>query len=491
MIIIYTLCSLWSIRIIGNLLSYIHLWWVKEYRFDRMLIHLKTDQGKRLLILPFRSPPISPKSIGVFSLSLFTLFFLFQTLQLSLLLRFLLLDIAAFPITAFWVFILAIPTIVYHEVLIFLAVRKLRQHKRMQVIGITGSYGKTSVKEFLATILESRYQVLKTEGSKNSPIAIAELILHKLQPDHVVFVVEMAAYKRGEIARMTEMVQPQIGIVTAINEQHQDLFGSLDITKQAKYELIAGLNGVRIAIFNADNPHTLAMASWAANDKAQVWLYTQKSMLKSLQAQRWFEINNVKNTNSAIAFSLKSVGKTMMVTAAVLGAHQAENITAAIAGAIAAGLDFKSAVGATSAIHSFSKTMEAKPGIKGSTFIIDTFSNNPDAARAALNYLETRPGKKILVFQPMIELGSYSEAAHKSVGKLAGKICDEILVTNPNFFTAFVQGVHTVNPKKSVRVVTATEGARRISQSVTKGDTVLFKGKEAESVINALTKYSK
>ena len=104
------------------------------------------------------------------------------------------------------------PTGIYHKLLIAKAIRKLRDHKSMIVIGITGSYGKTTTKEYLASILSTRFRVLKTEASKNSPIGIAEVILRKLTSQHEVFVVEMGAYKIGEIAEMAAMARPQIGI---------------------------------------------------------------------------------------------------------------------------------------------------------------------------------------------------------------------------------------------------------------------------------------
>jgi len=256
MTVVTILSILWCARLLLNLLSYIQLWYVKEYRFDRMLIHLKTKQGKRLLFLPWRRPPLKPKACFIFIASALVLLGIYFILPLFIIWKLFFMDILLFPITAVFVLIAKVPTWIYHGILIRKAINKLQSHKKMIVIGITGSYGKTSTKEILATILGTKFKTLKTEASKNSPIGIAEVILSKLTPDDEVFIVEMGAYKPGEIREMCKIVKPSIGIVTAINEQHQDLFGSIDATVKAKYELIQGLNDGKIAIFNADNRYT-------------------------------------------------------------------------------------------------------------------------------------------------------------------------------------------------------------------------------------------
>src|SRR3989344_5223475 len=210
---------LWITRIAGNVLSYAKLWWLKEYRFDRMFIHLRTKQGKQILFIPFHFYHVSPKSILLILLTFLLLAFLYMYVPMTWWLAFLVVDLLTFPVTGLVVSFLTVPTIFVHEWRIWRATSVLRSHTPMMVIGVTGSYGKTSTKEYLSTILSTKYKVLKTEASKNSLIGIAEVVLHDLRPDTEVFVVEMGAYKRGEIARMSEMVRPQIGIVTAINPQ--------------------------------------------------------------------------------------------------------------------------------------------------------------------------------------------------------------------------------------------------------------------------------
>ena len=215
----------WCLRILANIFSFIQLWFIKEYRLDRMLIHLRTNQGKKIYFLPFRRPPIIPKTICLFFLMFFSNFLIFWIPEAHWVLKLFIIDLLSFPISGFWVFILHLPTIIWHKIIVELAKNKLQNHKSLKIIGITGSFGKTSTKEYLYTILSEKFNVLKTEASKNSLIGIAEMILHKLTPDHQILIAEMGAYKMGEIKQMVDFVNPQIGIITAINAQHQDLFG--------------------------------------------------------------------------------------------------------------------------------------------------------------------------------------------------------------------------------------------------------------------------
>lgn len=437
-----------------------------------MIIQLRTSQGKRFWWPQRRRPPISPKSILLVLFSLVFFGYLIWTLRVPLLLRLGLADLLSFPITWIFVVMLNAPTSMYHKFLIAKAVRKIFDHKPMIVIGVTGSYGKTSVKDYLATILSSKFMVLKTEASKNLPIGIAEVILQKLTPEHEVFVVEMGAYKRGEIAEMAKMVRPQIGIITAINEQHQDLFGTLENTMKAKYELIAGLVGKRIAIMNMNDERVRTMAEWAKRDGCDVW-------------ERRFSAVDVSAGFYGLEFTCMFEKEKVGVKTPVIGVHQVGNILAAIAGAVAAGMTFTEAAKAASDIRPNPKSLDLIPGINGSIYINDTFNNNPDSARVALDVLRWAKGKKFLVFQPMIELGEYARSSHREVGAYAARICDEIILTNRNFYEDFMEGVtETV----SVSVLAPDKAAMLLKSKLGKGDAVLFKGKEAAHVLKALCK---
>jgi len=521
-------CAL-SVRFIHKLSGLIFLWWRKEYRLDRMWIHMQTTQGRSLylgktdLILAgilvfwfipqtssiagialsvyafglallylirlksFLIPSRSPKVIALYG-AFGALVISGIALGLPAFLALAILDVLMFPISIFLVILLGLPTKLYHAFIIRDAVSKLRNHTPMTVIGITGSYGKTSVKDYLAIILESRFRTLKTEASKNSPIGIAEVLREQLIPSHEFFVVEMAAYKPGEIAEMTRMVLPQIGILTAINPQHQDLFGSIENTVKAKYELVTGLSGPRVLVANADDPRVLEMGKRAKREGCTLLWYTiaDSGKLPLSRDERFIRASDIREEQGGIRFTCIYGKERYSVRAPVLGAHQAGNIIAAIGAAVVSGMPFADAVKGAAGISPAHKVMEKIRGINGSTFIDDTFNNNPDAARAALSYIGSHTGKRFVVFQPMIELGEYAESAHEEVGRNAAGNADEIILTNANHYQAFVRGVRSRSADVRVSVKKPKGTADYLKGVVTKHDIVLFKGKDAEHALRLL-----
>lgn len=508
------------------------LWWRKEYRWDRMLIHLKTPQGKSTLIgktnilfllllalwfVPVLRdwitvvlsacvavlavayirkfsqwflPPISPKVVVLCVSLCIAISVAVMVLPFPEIISLAVADLLLFPVSALLVAAMGIPTRIVHRMRIRQAVMRLRSHAPMTVVGVTGSYGKTSVKEYLSAILESRMRTLKTEASKNSPIGIAETVLRLLTPEHAAFVVEMGAYKPGEIRDMAGMVRPEVGIVTAINPQHQDLFGSLERTMQAKYELLAGLTGKRIAIVNLDDARTRDMGAWAKRDGCEVWGWTIAGGGKTIGEAgyaRIFRASGITHSLSGISFRAAMGNTRAAVNAPVLGAHQAGNILAAIAGAVACGVSFSDAAAAAGKIRPAKKVMQVVRDADGVTLIDDTFNNNPDAAKAAIAFLKQAKGEKILVFQPMIELGAYAEQSHEDVGRFAAGICDAVILTGRSHEPAFTRGVRSVSQHLPVYVLTPENAAAYIRAQQEKGHvTVLFKGKDAEHALALL-----
>ncbi len=471
---------IWLIRIGINIVSYIALWYVKEYRPDRMIIHLKkTRQGKWILFPKWKLPPFSTKTFTLTGVLFLTELALFIFLPYQLFIKLLIMDFALFPLSFLFAMLVRIPTKLFHIYTIAKARKVLAAHTWKSVIGITGSYGKTSTKDFVTTILSGAYSVLKTEASKNSSIGISETVLSTLVDTHQMFVVEMGAYNVGEIKEMTELVRPNIGIITAINAQHQDLFGSMETTMKAKYELLQGLTRNKIAIVNEDIEETHAMGLWAKQEGVHVWFVTRD---KKLYTDATFWIDAVASDTSSVTFMLHYKKEKEKITVSISGEHFVMNIALAVAAAVASGLSFREACTYAHRIQRSGNVMRLHIGIKGETLINDTFNNNPEAAIAGLEYLAKFSKKKILVFQPMIELGTFTDSSHERVGKVAGSVCDEIILTNDNFSKPFIQGVHETNPNISVHILPAEKAAQHIKQSISAGDAVLFKGKEAEFV---------
>lgn len=517
------------VRMVFIVRNIVHLWWRKEYRLDRMRIHVRSPQGaktilgkQQMIALAFlglwlvpglaqwsiaglaafgvgsgiwsyrnaRSYQIPPRSPKVYMLFLAMVAFVCTMVLagLPVLIALAVSDVLLLPYTTLCVLFISIPTRVYHAYTISRSVRMLRSHTPMQVVGITGSFGKTSVKEYLATIVSTHLPTLATKASMNSPIGIAERILTALDPKQSIFVVEMGAYRPGEIQKMSAMVRPEIGILTAINVQHQDLFRTLETTMKAKYELVQGLVGRRIVIANLDDTRVSIMAKRAQHDGCTVWGYSMdETCVRPAFVERLFVAKHIVFSHTGISFHAQSQNQRANVTAPLLGKYQVGNVLAAIAGACACGMTLPDACRAASQVRAAKHVMQVVAGVRGATFIDDTFNNNPDAAKAAIEYLSHATGNKILVFQPMIELGTYAESAHRDVGQYAAshKI-DAVILTNASYLDAFRQGAKTVSDTCDILVMNPTHAAQYITSHIGKKSAVLFKGKDAAHVLDAL-----
>lgn len=472
-------------RTIRNILYHLFWWEKKEYRLDRMLVHLKeTSQGFRWMINPisvtkwiillmfvfkieliavwavllvylieaikniyelkagWKIPPFKPRIIVIAITSFIALFIIVTQAHLNLPISFLIADKLLGIVIAFLIFISNLVFDYYKNIKIAKASEKIKQYKNLKVIGITGSYGKTTTKELTAQLLSEKYKVLKTLGSQNTDIGIAERILSSNLAKYDFFVCEMAAYKRGEIAQICSMLKPKIemGVITGINEQHQSLFGNLENTQKAKFELIEAISKNGTAIFNSSSKHIKDMVDWAKQKKLKV-LTVNESLVRKLPDK-------------------------------VHGTHFQENLSLAITAAKIAGISDGEIQKSVDKVEMPQKTMTVTK--RGNVFLIDnTFNSNPDGVYAALEYLRNFKGSKVLVLQPLIELGKYTEEIHKKIGNMADQICNQIVLTNRNFNNYILEGVKERDSKISVGKL------NKITAGV-----ILFQGKEAEKYLN-------
>ena len=253
-----------------------YLWQVVEYRLDRFWVRI-TNRGDRAEALSYlnifnlypsnKYPKVTLRTLLTFFL------FIFITYQLLFSFYRPLAKLVNIPekltVTAFLVaiivyyltpilasFLTVLVTAItwpIKKLIIYLARRKIENFKNLLVVGITGSYGKSSTKEIVWEVLRTTFNVLKTPANTNTIIGVAKTILTSLKNDHQIFVVEMGAYKKGEIKEICDLVNPEIGILTGINEQHLVLFGSLTNIQKTKYELIGSLPRNGLALFNGKN----------------------------------------------------------------------------------------------------------------------------------------------------------------------------------------------------------------------------------------------
>lgn len=508
---------LWFLR---NVLFWMALWQIKEYRMDRMFVHItETDQGKKL----FFSPLLLCKLLGIFSFGVviydsrlllsyqvfigiifflqalltlqeikkrtlkrpvFTIkasvivfltiaivyfFFSFPLLEESLWI--LMIDRLSPFLIIFFVFLFSFPTELYRDFQVGRAAQKLRLHRKLLVIGITGSYGKSSTKEYLAQILKKKFRVLKTKGTNNTPIGVANTVLSGLQSKTEIFIVEMGAYKRGEIAEICRIVRPKIGILTAVNQQHVSLFGGLDNTSSAKFELIESLPKKGLAIFNGNNQNAYNLYQKTQRNKILYLCGTPSQKADILGV-------NVKAEKTYSTFDVLLRRKKIRFKAPIIGGHNVENILPGIYLAFRLGMKEDEVRDAISSLTPPLHTM-ARHEVGGISFIDDTFNANPQAVMAALAYMKIYTGKKIMVLQPLIELGKDSFFQHQRIGKAIGDVCDYLLLTNKNYQKAILDGVKKGKKKCSVYTGSTLEIVQFLHKHTKKRDVIVFEGKEA------------
>jgi UDP-N-acetylmuramoyl-tripeptide--D-alanyl-D-alanine ligase len=249
---------IWFLFFLKLLLFWLWLWQLKEYHLGRFFAHFETKKFKKIVSSLWRLK--YPK----FTLKIFVIFIVSIIFEIILLFYFkfylaIILSVIFMPLV---VELFQLIAIIWRNFVIAKAKKKRAEFEDLLVIGITGSYGKTSTKEFLAKILEEKFgkgKVLKTREHQNSEIGISKCILKELNPQHKVFVVEMAAYNKGGIKFVTDIVKPKIGIVTGVNEQHLSTFGSMEnlLSAEGGKELIESLPQEGIAFFNAKNKYCL------------------------------------------------------------------------------------------------------------------------------------------------------------------------------------------------------------------------------------------
>ena len=468
-IILSTILILILIKIIRDSLFYVWLWQIKMYRFDRMKAHLKDEKNiirnnlfYILIVIIFILYFIFLKSVLLFFQYLVLLFFIFSFFQIikeiksrslkrskptfKTALIFLLLAIIYLMLAFCWIkeaelpigssasgimlflfiyivnpFVISLIILVINPFFNFQKKRiikraslKMRGLRKIKVIGITGSYGKTSTKEFLYAILSQKYKVVKTTGNNNTNIGVAYTVLNKVSDEYDYFICEMGAYKIGEIKEMCEIVKPEIGILTGINEQHLDLFGSIENTRKAKFELVESLPKDGMAIINS---------------RIDIRSEGFSPIVKFFRAEALAP--SIKVYQDCVEFDYKNY----KFKANLLGKHYIENILSAIITAESLGMNLEEISKAVEKIKPSKFMMRKLDGPNNSVFIDDSYSANPDGVIAALDYLDEayRDYKKIIVFPGIIELGSSSKKIHQKLFNKIDKICDFAYILNTEY----------------------------------------------------------
>ena len=287
-----------------------------------------------------------------------------------------------------------------------------RRRFAIPVVAITGSNGKTTVKEMLAAILRveagSDAAVLHTEGNLNNDIGLP-LMLLRLRQTHQFAVLEMGMNHAGEIDYLTRLARPDVAVVNNALSAHIGFLGSIENIARAKGEIFNGLSDAGIAVFNADDAHAGLWREANAGRCIIDFGIKQPASVRGQYRPRAF--------GSALTLTLPNA--CLDIALQVPGEHNVMNALAAATAAFALDVSLRSIDAGLSGFSGVKGRLQRKPALHGSTFIDDTYNANPDSVKAALAVLAQQPGKKVLVLGDMGELGADAAAMHAQIGLAA------------------------------------------------------------------------
>ncbi|HEY0830944.1 MAG TPA: UDP-N-acetylmuramoyl-tripeptide--D-alanyl-D-alanine ligase [Candidatus Dormibacteraeota bacterium] len=322
-----------------------------------------------------------------------------------------------------------------------LAAHALRRVQPL-VVAVTGSNGKTSTKEMVAAILGTHFNVLRTQGNLNTETGVPLTIL-QLEPHHSALVLEMGMQRPGDIARLSALAKPVIGIVTNVGVVHIEFFTSHEELARAKGELVAALPDEGMAVLNADNQFFPLLAQMTT---ARVATFGEERGDYRVEGYRAVD-------DGGAAFSIRGVDVRLNLS----GRHQALNAAAALAAGEFAGVPMDAGAAALGEVR-VEHRMEEKSTPAGYTIIDDAYNASPESMLAAFETLAERPrsGRLLAVLGEMRELGSLSDSSHRRVGQRAAEVFDAFCV---------VDGAHT-------RVMAEAGGAEVVADRAAAADWV-------------------
>ena len=347
--------------------------------------------------------------------------------------------------------------------------QKLEARPDLIKIGITGSYGKTSTKFILATILSEKYDVLATPASFNTPMGLTRVIRERLEDHHQVFIAEMGARHVGDIKELVDLVHPTIGLLTSVGPQHLETFGDVATVANTKFELIEGLPQDGLAFFASDGGEVDKLYARA---KGKKFLTGTRGMRLDMKAE-----DIAVNQNGSV-FTLKDgvTGEKVPCETKLLGRHNIGNIVLACCAARQLGLSMEEIARGVSKIEPVEHRLQLLPGANGMTVIDDAFNSNPVGAKAALDVLAAFPGRHVIVTPGMVEQGEREDEINRQFGaQMVGK-ADEVILVGKKHTRPIAEGLMAAGMAPEHIYVTASleEATGVLGKIGQMGDVVLF-----------------
>lgn len=348
---------------------------------------------------------------------------------------------------------------------------KLNDMDDLIKIGITGSYGKTSAKFILGTILNEEYDTLTTPYSYNTPMGVVRSIREQLEPIHEIFVAEMGARQVGDIKELCELVEPKYGLISSIGPQHLETFGSLENIIKTKYELIEALPSDGVAFFPIDNEICRELYDKTTHCKKVAYCL---DVVEGYETPLKITDYEVKATGST--FTLTDGKKEVLCQTILLGKHNIQNILGAATLAHELGLSLTQIQEGINKVKAVEHRLQILPTNNGLTVIDDAYNSNPAGSRAAIDVISNFEGRKIIITPGMVELGDVENEENRQFGAYMADKIDLAILVGPRHSDPIKQGLlENGFNEKNIKTVSNLKEAMQFLPRISKpGDIVLF-----------------
>jgi len=352
-----------------------------------------------------------------------------------------------------------------------------RRRHGAKVIAITGSVGKTTCKELIASVLARQFHVLKSEANLNTEIGVP-LTLLQLTKDHQRAVLEFGMYARGDIATLAHIAGPATGVVTNVGPVHLQRLGSIGAITATKAELVEALPVEGLAVLNADDARASAMST---RTQARVFYYgfSEQSVIRAT--------NVFSRGLEGTDFRLNYAGDSVDLRLPLPGRHYVYPALAAAAVGLDEGLTLSEVADALAKAR-IDLRSRVLPGQNGSTLLDDSYNASPASTLAALDLLAELPGRRVALLGDMLELGPAEEQGHRSVGQRAATASD-LLLTVGSRATLIAEAAQHAGATDVRQLASAEQAIELLRQELREGDHLLIKASRAmafEEIVSAL-----
>ena len=342
----------------------------------------------------------------------------------------------------------------------------MQKYSNQMRIGITGSYGKTSVKNIMYHVLSEQYYCFKTPKSYNNLMGITRSIREQLKPVHQAFICEMGADHIHEITRLAEFVKPRIGVVSAVGPQHLQTFHSIDNILQEKMQLIEHLPKDGLGVINMDNDY---IRNYEIKNTCKIIRYGIHQKDADLRAY------NIISDAGGTTFQVDASGESYTFHTILLGEHNVLNILASLAVGWYMNIPWKAMQQAVERVPFIEHRLELNHQYPF-TMIDNSYNSNPVSARLALGVLAQMPGRHILITPGFIDLGSVENEENRRFGEVIPQYADEVILVGEQQTRYIYKGLlQTEMDQSRIHVVKMTKDALALCRKIAApSDTVLI-----------------